>query len=403
MTGKDSAVKRVYTSVVAVFVLPPLVLLFLLEHAGHVAPTGSASLDRYLRALHLLLAFSSARHPEFWEWVVGVLALGFVSFAAGDWFTERWSRNVVTRIRNLLDHEGRGRGGAPAMSSGWDWSRFYVSTTGQFHGRDTTATLRISYAQRFNYNWLKISLGCRSPWRFQIKHKSVGARLVELFGESHPPTGDARLDQHLLFMGDDQAFYAWVCEPEVRRTILGLLVDHAASSIEATLDEVPVLRVVYAPFSFFQRNLIPNGTQQLLDGIAMLADSLESHAARGAASGTGTERVNPASERSAERSVGRGDADEGIAESWTSPTLPATSSLWRRLVTRRTGLALIVTGVLLLTGLPGTLVVGLGGQPSTPLTYSLAVLPWLGVGTLVAGVSVCRRSRQNNVRHQPSE
>jgi hypothetical protein len=359
MAPSGPPVKRVFASVVVFFIVPPVLLLFVLSHE---IVTGIDWVDRYLRAVHLLLAFSSAQHPEFWWWVIGMLAVGFVSFAAADWVTELLSRNIMQRIGELLDRDGLG---APEISSQWDWSRLFVSTHGQFHHRDVTVTLRVSYAQRFNRNGLGISFACRSPWPFRIERKTLAARALALFDEPHARIGDAELDRNLLFVPDEQAFSTWMHEPENRRAVLELTVGPGASSIEARSDDAPILRIKYAGFSFFRRNPVLRHMPEVLDTAELLAGSLENHSVRGAAGPV--QRHEP-----------RGEA----------PTVPSTP----RLARRRTGKALVVGGVLLLTGLPSTVFYGLGGQPSDGVMWLLTVLPWLGVGLLIAGVRRWRRA-----------
>ncbi len=350
--------KRVYASVAVILILPPLLLALLLEHYEIV--TGIDWIDRYLRALHLLLAFSSAQHPEFWWWVIGILTVGFISFAAVDWVTELLSRDVVKRIAQVLDQNGPD---APETSSRWDGSQLYASTRGRFQGRDVAVTLRASYAQHLNYNWLRVAFACRSPWPFRIEHKDLGARVMDFFGQPHAPSGDAALDEHLLFVADDHAFFTWVCEPENRRTVLALTVEHGVSSIDARSDDAPILQATYTRVSLFRGAFLLRHIQGVLEGVVLLADSLEHPAERVA----GAVRHGQGSEAPAERSAAR---------------LPR----------RRRGQALILGGVLLLTGLPGTLFYGLGGQPSYVLMCILAALPWLGIGMLLAGVSRWRHA-----------
>jgi hypothetical protein len=156
-----------------------------------------------------------------------------------------------------------------------------------------------------------------------------------------------------------------VREPENRRSVLKLMVERGVSSIEARSDDTPVLQVTYARVSFFRRTPVLGRLPEVLDTAELLAGSLEHHSAR--------EPAGP---------LERQESQNEAPVAWSAP----------RPARRRTGQALVVGGVLLLTGLPGTVVYGLGGQPSSALAWLLVVLPWLGVGFLIAGVSRWRRS-----------
>ena len=348
--------KRIYLRVVAIVVVPPLLLLLLLEQADTVHGTGS--LARTLRAIEMLLAFSSGQHPEFWWQILVLLVAGFLFFAAVDWSTERWGRGVLAGVTAALEPE------TSQVYSRWEGSRFLASARGTFRQREVSSELLMSFARRFDDRRLTISVTCRSPWSFRITRRSAGARVLEWLGEAHEPSGDAALDSRLLFSFTDRAFRDWVRGPDTKRTLLALTEKDGVSTIEVSPDDESVLRIASEPLSFFRRDPFVERVSQVLEVASALAGSFERHAPQ---PHRGPEPVAKEAGLPAEPSGSRTGRSWGVA-------------------------GLIVGGVLLLFGLPGIVFYGLGGRPTPALGYVFTALPLAGMGMLVAGIVRWRRS-----------
>ncbi len=362
---------RTYIRCVAIFVLPGLMFLWLMDAVGETPLSrGNSLLDRYLNSLRLLSAWSSAtRNGSFWSdwgWLIGLLILGLLIFCASDWFYERRNKSLIGSIAALLDQEGSPKG---SVSSRWESSFVNISVSRKFHGRAVTVTLRASYAQRFNYNSLRLDFACRSPWPFEVKRRSVGARFMELLGQQQLSTGDATLDETLVFLADDPSFDTWVRQPEIRKKVLSLIVGRHVASINASRDGEPsVLQIRYAPLYLLQYGLVLEGIPGVLNDVEALAVSLEEF------------------RRSSAEAEGISSTEQNDTSAEAAGEIP-TGMFGPRLI----GPVLIITGFVLLSGIP----LSLWPQPNQLAAWLLVIVPWLGLGMLITGAIIYRRSRHS--------
>jgi hypothetical protein len=248
-------------------------------------------------------------------------------------------------------------------SSRWKSSFVGVSTRGTLHGRAVTVALRASYAQRFNYNWLKLDLACRSPWPFEIKPRSAVERLLEKWEGSQT---DTELDESLSVVSDAPLFYDWVRQQPVSQQILSLVTHHHLAGIGADPQGLPgVLRFSYTPVVFQSGRLLAGmpGALQEMEAFAVAVES-SSMASAQPASG---------SPRQADSFVNAPPSSSAVAGG-----------------IRLKGLVLIMLGIALLSGVPASLVSAVVGQRGLLAASLITMLPWVGVGMIVAGVVLYR-------------
>jgi hypothetical protein len=205
---------RIYTRCVAIFVLPFLLFLWFVDYVGRTPLShGNSSIDQLLDGLRPLSAWfflwsNAGRNGTSWSnWgsLIGLLGFGFVFFSLADWLYERSARSLVASIAALLD---KGVPAADPVSSRWESTFIDISSSGKLNGRAMSIALHASYAQRFNYNWLKLDLACRSPWHFEIRPRSAVERVLEKW----------ELSQEGTELGD-----SFTCSPTLRPSMNGLV------------------------------------------------------------------------------------------------------------------------------------------------------------------------------------
>jgi hypothetical protein len=330
-----------------------------------------------------------------WGWLIVLLIIGFVAVSVGDQFVERTSRSLISSILGLLDERGIGETDNVHWLR-WEKSFLHASASGHLHGRPITVTLRYSYAQRFNYNWLEVDFACRSPWIFEITKRGAASRLMVPFEQQQVLTGDAVVDQHLALVAHDPAFNRWIIYPETRRKILSLIIGRNVTSLKADPND-PVLKLRLERFSLLSKGLVLENTPGILEDMEALANSLDQldrtgRVARSTTS-SGPDDADAEAATDVQGAIKQTYQSEKVlgAESQSVSggvyDLPISSpSLEERLV----GAILIVSGITLLSGIPGALVLSIAPQNQL-LVWSVAFVPLLGLGTLVKGVITYRR------------
>jgi hypothetical protein len=367
-------VARIYAQCVGLLVLPLLLFLWCLEYIGRTPLShGSSFIDQTLDSLRLLSAWASLwsnadqKHSLWSNWgsIVGLLAFGFVFFGVADSWYERSARNLVASIAAMLDKSDSA--GAPA-SSRWKSSFVEISARGTLEGRAVTVSLRASYAQRFNYNRLRIGLACRSPWPFQVEPRSAVERLVERWEDKSP--GTTELDESLSLVSDAPSFYRWIAQPSVSQQVRALIARYHLASIEADPQTLPgVLRFSYAQVQVFSRGRLLHDMPGALREMEKFAAAVENHSAA---------EAKPASSYPRQA-----DVDQ-------APQAPSALAGGIRLK----GLILMMLGIALLSGVPSSLVSTMFAPRDLYSAWLAMMLPpWLGIAMLVAGAVLHRRSR----------
>lgn len=393
---------RAYISFVALFFLPLLVFFWLMDYAVRTPPSpGNSALD-VLRLLAAWSAMSGSYHGFWsdWGWLIFLLIIGVVATSIFDRLAVRTSRNLFAAIIGSLDERGIGVPDS-VRSLHWQESFINASASGHVHGRPVTATLRYTYGCKFNHNWLEIELVCRSRLMFEIRTRKAAARLMALFGQQQMLSGDAELDGHLLLVAYDPAFKNWITGPEIRQKILALIIGHNATSISADPNS-KVLRLRFEPFYLLWGSLLLEDLPSILKDMGVLADSLDpsDRARPGPRAATSPEPDYPhadaavhlqaAVEQTYEPQNVLAAGSQRVSRGLYEPPL-SSPILGDRLV----GTMLILTGIVLLSGVPGTLVVSIAPQNHIVMWFAVLV-PLLGLGTLVAGVITYQRWRRSD-------
>jgi hypothetical protein len=361
---------RTYISFVALVFFPLLVFFWLMDYAVRTPPSAGNSVLDALRVLAAWSAMSGSDRGFWsnWGWLIFLLIIGFVATSILDRLAVRTTRNLFAAIVGALDERSIG---LPDSIRSLDWQESFINAcaSGHLDGRPVTATLRYTYGGKFNHNWLQIEFACRSRLMFEVRERNAAARLLTLFGRPQMLSGDTELDEHLLLFAQDPTFKNWVRDPEIRQKILALIIGRNVTSICADPDAA-VLRLRFEPFYLLSWSSLLEDLPSILRDTQALADSLDAPHAEAPAI-----RAQAAVERTYE-----------LRNVFAAGSQPVSGG------PRLVGAVLILTGVALLSGVPGSLVASIAPQKQIVMWFAV-LLPLLGLGTLVEGIITYQRWR----------